>query len=158
MDKNSIIGFVLIGLILVAWLYFVNKNSQVDKLQKEQQTQRIQDSLKKITPLDTLRKTDAKTDTTTIRTEKRDSLKYGALFSKFEKGEDKIIIIETDKYYAEFSTKGASLIKYEVKGFKTWNGLPVELLKFDKGGEINLVFTSLDGKAIYTKDLYFSSK
>ena len=39
MDKNSIIGFVLIGLILVAWLYFVNKNSQVDKLQKEQQTQ-----------------------------------------------------------------------------------------------------------------------
>jgi YidC/Oxa1 family membrane protein insertase len=159
MDKNSIIGFVLIGLILVVWLYFVNRNSQVGKQQKEQQTQHIQDSLKKTAPGDTLHRIEIKTDTTSVKSsEKKDSLKHGVFFSRFETGEDKVIIVETDKYYAEFSTKGGSLIKYQIKGFKTWDGLPVELLKFDKGSELNILFTSLDGKTIYAKELYFSSK
>jgi hypothetical protein len=83
--------------------------------------------------------------------------KHGILFSKFEKGEDKVIMIETDKYYAEFSTKGGSIIKYEVKGFNTWDGFPVQLLRLNKGAELNILFTSAEGKLINTKDLYFNS-
>jgi YidC/Oxa1 family membrane protein insertase len=158
MDKRSILGFVLIGLILIVWLYIQNQNSVKDQKKKEQITKQIEDSLKKILPLDTLKK-EVKKDTIRIKTEQAtDSLKYGTLFQKFEKGEDKIIRIETDKYYAEFSTKGASLIKYEIKGFKTWDGYPVQLIELDKGGEINLLFNSTEGKFIDTKDLYFTSK
>ncbi len=160
MDRNSIVGFVLIGVILIGWLYFQNKSTppkidekkteqirtdSLNQIQNQQKQQLVQDSIKKITAVDTSKGIQPVSE------------KYGALFSKFEKGDDKIIVIETDKYYAEFSTKGGSLIKYEVKGFKTWDGFPVQLLYLNKGGELNLLFNSTEGKLINTKELYFKS-
>jgi len=145
MDRSSVIGFILIGVILIVWLYLQNRNvEQMRTLQNNKE--QIQDT----TPvtLDTL--ASQKVDTAY-------SEKYGTIFGRLERGEEKIIMIETDKYYAEFSTKGGSLIKYEVKGFKTWDGYPVQLLYLEKGGELNLLFTSKDGKLINTKDLYFNA-
>lgn len=163
MDRNSIIGFVLIGVILLGWLYFqsqnkppeppkddkkteqqINKDS-LSKVQEQQKQQQSADTIKKVVSGDT------------VKVVQPVSEKYGALFGKFEKGEDKVVIVETDKYYAEFSTKGGALIKYEVKGFKTWDGYPVQLLYLDKGGELNLLFNSTEGKLINTKELYFNS-
>jgi YidC/Oxa1 family membrane protein insertase len=160
MDRNSIIGFVLIGVILIVWLYFQNQNTQqqqLDEQKKKQTEQQIQvpDTTKKVTPpVDSVKK-NVKADT--LDKSIIVSEKYGSLFGKFEKGEDKVIIIETDKYHAEFSTRGGALIKYEVKGFKTWDGYPVQLLKLEKGGQLNLIFTSTEGKLINTKELYFNS-
>ncbi|HEY3250181.1 MAG TPA: membrane protein insertase YidC [Ignavibacteria bacterium] len=156
MDRNSIIGFVLIGVILVVWLYFQSKNSSVQQEQKQQTQQQLPDTSKKNIPKDT-QKTVIQPKADTVQDNTKTLEKYGILFSKFEKGEDKIIMIETDKYYAEFSTKGGSIIKYEVKGFKTWDGYPVQIIYLDKGGELNLLFTSIEGKLINTKDLYFNS-
>ncbi|HRJ85966.1 MAG TPA: hypothetical protein PK753_09860, partial [Ignavibacteria bacterium] len=167
MDRNSIIGFVLIGVILLGWLYFQNKNApppppedkktteqqinkdSLNRVQSEQQNQQQQS-----TTIDTIKKV---VNGDTVKTLQPVSEKYGSLFGKFEKGEDKVVIVETDKYYAEFSTKGGALIKYEVKGFKTWDGFPVQLLYLNKGGELNLLFNSTEGKLINTKELYFNS-
>lgn len=156
MDKKSIIGFVLIGVILFAWLYYQNQNSVKEKQKKDEITRQIQqDTNKPVQKKDT---TPVKTNTeTSSNNTTNDSLQYGLLFHKFEKGEEKKIIVETDKYYAEFSTKGAALIKFELKGFKTWDGYPVQLLNPDKGGELNLLFTSNEGKFVDTKNLYFTS-
>src|SRR4030095_14545719 len=154
MDRNSIIGFVLIGVILVVWLYFQSKNSSVQNQEKQKhQTQQLQDTTKKIIPADT-QKTIVQPKTDSIQTGNIEKL--GNIFTKFEKGEDKVIMIETDKYYAELSTKGGALIKYEVKGFKTWDSYPVQLLYLNRDGELNILFTSSEGKSINTKDLYFN--
>ena len=151
MDRNSIIGFILIGIILVIWLYFQSKNTPV-----EQKHQQIQDTSRPIEKKDTIQtKVLVKPDT--VKSSSQDEEKYGNLFAKFKKGEDKVIMVETDKYYAEFSTKGGGLIKYEVKGFNTWDNYPVQLLNLDKGAELNLFFTSTEGKLIDTKDLYFTT-
>jgi YidC/Oxa1 family membrane protein insertase len=159
MDKKSIIGFVIIGLILMAWLYYQNSNSTKEQQKRDQITKQIQDSLSRITPKDSVKKQDVKKDSVIQKpVTLTDTAKYSGLFSKFEKGEDKIIRIETDKYYAEFSTKGGALIKYEVKGFKTWDGFPVQLLDLSKGGELNVIFSSPEGKMINTKDLYFTTQ
>lgn len=163
MDRNSIVGFVLIGVILIGWLYFQNKNTPPVK--DEKKTEQVnQDSLKRVQEEQQKKQQQVLQDTVkknvtgdTSKVTQPVSEKYGALFGKFEKGEDKVIIIETDKYHAEFSTKGGSLIKYEVKGFNTWDGFPVQLLYLDKGGELNVLFNSTEGKLINTKDLYFNS-
>src|SRR4030095_11471452 len=123
MDRNSIIGFVLIGIILLGWLYFQNKNSdqkqkETHKTEQQQTKQQAPDTTKKTPPVDTTKKQVVKD---TVQENLAVNEKYGSIFSKFEKGEDKVIMIETDKFYAEFSTKGGALIKYEVKGFKTWD-------------------------------------
>lgn len=157
MDKRSIIGFVLIGVILIGWLYFQSLNSNKEQQKKDQQTKLIQDSLSKIQPKDTVKKEIPKDTTQKTNIAPKDSLgKYGSLFSKSENGTPSVVIIETDKFYAEFSTKGGALIKYEVKGFKTWDGYPVQLVKLDKGGELGMLFTSSEGKLINTRDLYFT--
>lgn len=164
MDRNSIIGFVLIGVILIGWLYFQNKNTPPVNNDEKKTEQVNQDSLKKVQEVEQKKQQQVVQDTVkknvtgdTSKVTQPVSEKYGALFGKFEKGEDKVIIIETDKYHAEFSTKGGSLIKYEVKGFNTWDGFPVQLLYLDKGGELNVLFNSTEGKLINTKDLYFNS-
>ncbi|MBZ0203218.1 MAG: membrane protein insertase YidC [Ignavibacteria bacterium] len=156
MDRNSIIGFVLIGVILIGWLYFQNKNAPPVKPEDKKQTeQQIPKDSVKTQPVDTVKKKVTTLDTG--KTNQPVSDKYGSLFGKFEKGDDKIIIVETDKFHAEFSTKGGSLIKYEVKGFKTWDGFPVQLLQLEKGGQLNLLFNSTEGKLINTKELYFNT-
>ena len=167
MDRNSIIGFVLIGVILIGWLYFQNKNAPPQQKQDDKvREQVIQDSLKKIQQQTQQQTQSNQQQIDTTKKQVNDSSKtnqpvvsekYGNLFSKFEKGEDKVLIVETDNYYAEFSTKGGALIKYEVKGFKTWDGFPVQLLYLNKGGELNLLFNSTEGKLINTKELYFTS-
>src|SRR5436190_21679208 len=134
MDKRSIIGFVIIGVILIGWLYWQNINSTKEQQRKDLITKQIQDSLSKIQKVDTVKKEVVKKDSVQTNPEvKKDSVgSHGMLFSKFEKGADKTIRIETDKYYAEFSAKGGALIKYEVKGYKTWDGFPVQLVDLEK--------------------------
>jgi len=56
MDKRSILGFVVIGIILMLWLYLQNKNSVEEQRKKEEITRQIQDSLSKLVPKDTLKK------------------------------------------------------------------------------------------------------
>ena len=155
MDRNTIVGFVLIGIILMGWLYFQNQNTPPKQDEKKTEQQLPKDSVKKTEQpqVDTVKKTVQDTTQKTVPV----SEKNGALFGKFETGEDKVAIVETDKYYAEFSTKGGSLIKFEVKGFKTWDGYPVQLLQLQKGGELNILFNSTEGKLINTKHLYFNS-
>src|SRR5437667_11188640 len=114
MDKRSIFGFVVIGIILIGWLYWQNINSTKEQQKKDLIVKQIKDSLSKVQKTDTVKKEIVKKDSVQSNQEvKKDSAgSHGMLFSKFEKGADRIIRVETDKYYAEFSTKGASIIKY----------------------------------------------
>ncbi len=151
MDKRSILGFVLIGVILMMWLYFQSENSKKDE-QKKQETQKV-DTTKPNVKLDTTKK-EIKKDSVQIV---QQNTNLGTIFSAVEKGEEKNIIIETDKYIAELSSKGGSIKKFEIKGFKTWDGFPVQLLKLDKGNDLNMIFNSTEGKMINTKELYFKA-
>lgn len=156
MDRNSILGFILIGIILIAWLYFQTKNVPQQNLNPNQT-----DTLNKTNKIlsDTAVKKDTLSIIKSLDTSKTtyNSEKHGIIFGKFENGSEKIIMVETNKFYAEFSSKGGSLIKYEVKGFNTWDGYPVQLLYLEKGGELNLLFNSVEGKLINTKNLFFNA-
>lgn len=96
-----------------------------------------------------------------VRTEEshyaeKDSL--GKYFTKFITGTEKIVIIETDYYIAEITTKGGLIRKWELKEYKTWDKkYPVQLVDYDKGGDFSLLFNSSDGRLINTRNLFFSS-
>jgi YidC/Oxa1 family membrane protein insertase len=81
----------------------------------------------------------------------------GTYFSHLSRGTEKILIIETDLYRAEVSTKGGAIRKWELKKFVTWDNYPVQLVDFDKGGDLSILFTSSDGKLINTRSLYFDA-
>ena len=152
MEKQSTLGFVLIGIILIAWMYFQAPSPQQQAQHAADSTQAAQPAPpvrtpQKAEPLPSAPAATAQEDTA--------GTSLGVYFAGRENGTEKVIIITTDLYTAEVTTKGGLLKKWELHGYKTWDGLPVQLVEFDKGGDLSLLFTSRDGKLINTRDLFF---
>jgi YidC/Oxa1 family membrane protein insertase len=162
MDKKSVIGFVVIGIILLVWLTWTSN------MQKKQVTNN-KDTVK-VNVIDSLDKAKQTKDSVkiTIKETSADSLKADTLLNKYGKmfygrnvysngTPEKIIMLETKKAYMEFTNYGGTIRKYVMRDYKTYNGDTLQLIDWKKGKELNLLFTSKDGKAINTKDLVFNS-
>ena len=166
MDKRSVLGFVVIGLILIAWLTYTN---YVQKKQQpvKQQTEQPKDSGKISTTFTDTTKKNTPKDTTSIKdTSKVDyATQYGKIFYENtiyydtaveKKVGQKNITIENKKSIIEFTNYGGCLLSYTMKDFKTWNQKPLQLIDWKKGKELHLFFTTKDGRMLNTKDLVFN--
>jgi YidC/Oxa1 family membrane protein insertase len=143
MDRQSTIGFVLIFVILVAWMWLNSpqqKIKQPDRIVKQGQEK---DTVKVVRPI------------TQEPKEIQQVNPYGKFFSERARGKEKIISIETDNYSAEISSRGGVLRKWELKKFKTWDGQPVQLIDYMHKGDFTILLTTSDGRVINTKDLYY---
>jgi YidC/Oxa1 family membrane protein insertase len=143
MDRQSTIGFVLIFVVLVVWMWLNSpepKPKQADQIVKQGQ---VKDTVKVVQP--------------NVQEPKETQIAnpYGKFFSARASGKEKIISIETDNYLAEISSRGGVLRKWELKKFKTWNGQPVQLIDYMHKGDFAVLLTTSDGRVINTKDLYF---
>jgi len=169
MDKKSLLGFVLIGIVLMIWLYW---NSSTQQKMVQQNKNKITDSIKvqektlsknpEINAIDTSKKS---LNNVILDSLKNDSLniKYGKLFSQkaienSANPKEKIIILENEKVQMEFSNYGGGLKKYTIKNYETWDNKPLQLVDWKKGKELHLLFTSREGRLINTKDLVFESE
>ncbi|MBK8381241.1 MAG: membrane protein insertase YidC [Ignavibacteria bacterium] len=169
MDKKSLLGFVLIGIVLMIWLYW---NSSTQQKMVQQNKNKITDSIKvqektlsknpEINSIDTSNKS---LNNVILDSLKNDSLniKYGKIFSQkaienSANPKEKIIILENEKVQMEFSNYGGGLKKYTIKNYETWDNKPLQLVDWKKGKELHLLFTSKEGRLINTKDLVFESE
>lgn len=155
MEKNSTLGFVLIGVILIAWMWLQSPSPQ-QQMPPASDTSHVQAPTQRTEPPPLPATTPGR------QTEQGSSAKgadaaaaLGTYFESRARGVDKVVIITTDLYTAEISTKGGLIKKWELSGYKTWDAHPVQLVEFDKGGDLSLLFTSQDGKLINTRDLFF---
>ena len=139
MDRNSLLGIILITLVLLIWMWY-NAPRAPERNLKMQDTLEIKKQLQEPGVVQ------AKGDT------------FGVYFSHLSRGEEKKILIETDLYTCVISSKGALIEKFELKKFKTWNGYPVQLVDMNKGGDFSLLLMTTDGKIINTRNLYFNTK
>ncbi|MCK5572074.1 MAG: membrane protein insertase YidC, partial [Bacteroidetes bacterium] len=81
----------------------------------------------------------------------------GRFFAHLQTGTEKVVVVKTDLYTAEITTKGGLIRKWELGQYKTWDKYPVQLIDLEGGGDLSLLFTSSDGKLVNTRDLYFES-
>lgn len=157
MDKQQTIAFVLIGIILVVWLYINAPEPQTqdtkpkaDSTQVEQKPAEQQKEIVEEQPV--------KTDT--VQT-------VQPLQGNVEQNEQ-IITIETDLALYEMTSKGARFRKCFLKKYEVWyhNDLPdtasfydkhVQLINDKDGGDFNLIFVTKNGQLVNTKDLFFES-
>jgi YidC/Oxa1 family membrane protein insertase len=152
MDKQTTLGFVLIALVLLVWIWW-STPQQIPKPPVNPHQEAVQDTAKTEPPV--APKILAPQTETDIEPAMKDSL--GKFFANDTKGEAQIFTIETDHYIAEVSSKGAVILKWELKDFKTWDGYPVQLVNQKHDGDFSLLFTTTDGKLIDTHDLYFTA-
>ncbi|MBS1550730.1 MAG: membrane protein insertase YidC [Bacteroidetes bacterium] len=168
MDKKSLLGFVLIGIVLMIWLYW---NSSTQQKMVQQNKNKTTDSVsvpdKNLSKNPEINKPDtSKSSLNSLISDslKTDSLniKFGKIFSQKAIGNsgnpsEKVIIVDNGKVQMEFSNYGGGLKKYTIKNYETWDKKPLQLVDWKKGKELHLLFTSKDGRLVNTKDLVFES-
>jgi len=145
MDRKSIIGFLLIGVVLMVWMYWNAPPPQPPSAQQDTSA-----SAAKRTPRDTsaqIPKPIPQVSTDTL----------GKYFSSLAVGQKKTIVIETDRYRSELTTLGGRIQSWIVKGYTTWDHYPVNLINTDSRGDFNLQFYTSDGRLVDTKGLYFTT-
>ena len=164
MDKRSILGFILIGIVLMMWLYWNSSNQQ-----KLAQTNKPKTDSGKIIEQNKIPEKDTESEKQLSENIPADSLKNDSLVLKLGKTfaskgignpqsqPEKIITLENEKVQMEFSNYGGGLKKYTIKNYDTWDKKPLQLVDWKTGKELHLLFTSKDGKLINTKDLIFES-
>jgi len=155
MEKQTTIAFVLIGVILMVWLYISAPTTPPAK-QKKQEIVKQEETPK----VD-----EVKTEEAKELSVKKDSVSLGSLFSSTPLPE-KTIIVENDEAIIELSTQGGKINKYFLKKYNNWhykkdsNAKPyyekdVQLLNYSKGSSFDLAFITSEGKAVSTADLSF---
>lgn len=147
MDKQTTLGFILIGLVLIVWMWLQAPPPHTPSVTSPP------DTVKTIPQQKSLETHLEKQESAGIT--RPDSL--GKFFSALSSGEEKIAIIKTDLYTAEVTTRGGLIQKWELSTYKTWDQHQVQLVDFDKGGDFSLLFTTADGKLVNTRQLFFKS-
>jgi YidC/Oxa1 family membrane protein insertase len=138
-DKKSLIGLGLIALILGSWLFMSgpSKEQIARNKQKQDSVAAVQQKLAE----EEAKKIVENTKTTTADTVKETILSDSAKaalqndayrdFSVSAKGTEELITLENDVIKAYISTKGAQVVKVELKKY-TRSGQNVPLILFDK--------------------------
>jgi YidC/Oxa1 family membrane protein insertase len=154
MDKQSTIAFILIGVILVFWLYLNAPDPQNLPQQTSDSTlvaEKNKTKEESLTPQNIIE------PLSEFKTEE-------VLTSNVP---ERIITIETNLALLEVTTKGARIRKFFLKKYKTWYHNKVEdstnfynthvqLVNTSKdGGDFNIVYVTKEGKLVNTKTLDF---
>ncbi len=164
MDKNTTIAFVLIGAVLVVWLFLnapeptEQQGSEKDSIGLVRDTSITPDETVPTTniPGENLETTDVKHRKTEIENILTDTSNTG-----------NIITVENDVAIIELSTKGGNIHKVFLKKFNNWysrgeNGEnyyknSVQLINYSLGNTYDLSFVTTDGKAVSTGDYIFET-
>lgn len=164
-DKNTLIGILLLLAIFVGFSIFNRPSKEEverqrkyrDSIAQVQQELFQQELLKRAE--DSARMAQAQSLDTIA--EISDSARAAILansfgdFAQASSGAETEINLSNNLLAVAINTKGAMVSSVRVKGYKTYNGDSLMLIKNDPGNEMNLDFFN-GNKAISTKDLYFT--
>ncbi|OIP03132.1 MAG: hypothetical protein AUJ97_05135 [Bacteroidetes bacterium CG2_30_32_10] len=167
MDKNTIIGILVIAAILIGFSYFNRPSEEYLKKKHTEDSilavqQKSKDSIAKLKTIavDTSKTKQNKDTTATVNnTVKNDSIinselsnNFG-LFSGSAKGINSLYTVENDLLKFVFNSKGGRIVSVELKNYKTFEGKPLLLFASDSS-RFSLSFF-LNNRTINTEDLYF---
>ena len=155
-DVNSLIGFVLIGAILV-WLLYSNQENETKTA--EVGTPENQE----VTTTNEVNETSASTENNTPATDSlaleqaKSSLGAFAYSATLPSATNNVTTVENDVLQLKVSNKGGQIIEAKLKNETNYDGEPVYIVK-DNNASFNLQFTTTDNRTLNTKDLFFEPK
>ncbi|MBZ9779053.1 membrane protein insertase YidC [Psychroflexus sp. CAK8W] len=158
-DKNSIIGFALIGLILI-WVMYMNPTEELAP--EKETTEQVEKDTQGDSPVSNI--PSSPTPSEEVPGSLQDSVnaelakrEYGAFaysaIQDFAKDEA-VTTIENDVLELKVSSKGGQIVEAKMKKHDTYKGDPVYLIK-DGNADFNISFEASDGRTYNTRDLYF---
>ena len=158
MDRNTIIGFVLMGAVLVLFTWLGRPSEE-----QLAEQQRYNDSIAAVQQKKEAEATlIAETAPTTLpHTEMSDSALVAERMRVFgdlaqaTSGTEETLTLENDSISISLSTKGGMIVSSELKKYKDYRGENVRLIR-EGEAEFNYTFITNTNRIINTKDLFFS--
>ena len=146
MDRNTVMGFVLLALLFFGYFYYTKQG----QLTAERQQQHIQDSLNKLKP---------KVDTT-LRMQASDSIAAKrdssiAGIKQDSTGKEQLVTVENKVLKITFSNKGGQPKEILLKDFKTFNGKAL-ILENGSFNNISYAINTGNNRTAQTSDLLFT--
>lgn len=158
-DKNSIIGFALIFIIVMYMMFNSQKEAQKEEAEKAKKEQINKVKKAKEAATKTIEKTIV--DTTIADTAKlqklQSSLGAFAFSATLPSAKNDFKIIENDLVFLKISNKGGYIMEAKLKKFekfKKGSGQMVELIN-NNNASFNLELHTKDNRILNTKDLFF---
>ncbi len=151
-DIQSIIGFILIGGILL-WMLYNNTPEETEAVD-ETTTEQVQQNLQESQTPDNLPATrTAQNDSTSLADAQRrlGAFGYSETLASAQGG---TTTISNDVLELKISNKGGYIEEARLKNFKTYDSIPVHLIK-DGNASLNMNFSTTDGRTLNTENLYF---
>lgn len=158
-DVNSLIGFVLIGGILV-WMLYMQEPSE-DEVQAEKARTEAAAKEESETQKDTDTTLQEATQEMSVANA-QDSLAVEKLKNKLgsfaysgtlASAKENTTVIENEVLYLEVSNQGGYITEARLKNHTTYDSVPVSIIK-DGNSSLNLQFSS-ENRLLNTKDLFF---
>lgn len=164
MDRNSIIGLVIIGGILVGWMFLAQPSKE-----EQERIQRTNDSIARVDSLEKVKQQAIAKATQAAAlipiaadsSLNSDSLKnilkqqaYGP-FANAADGKNNTITVENELMKIHFSSKGGRVSSVELKNYKTFDGKP--LILFHADSSVQNIVLNTNNKSFATDSLYFTT-
>lgn len=158
MDKNSVIGLVLIGLLVIGYSIYMQPSEQEIAVMKHQRDsvealQRVYlDSLNKV---ETQQQQSVKDSMVVDDSTRAENLRQQLdVFASSAEGAEELLSVENDLLKVTFSTRGGKVHSVELKKYKDHQKNPVVLMRDDSSVfELKL---SVNNRIISTNNLYFT--
>ena len=150
MDKNSVIGFILIALILFGFTFFESSQAR-----KRAEAQRQLDSIALAQmPVDTLQEEVIEgVDNPAVMPMQEAAIYSDSLLqAAHSKEEGEVVVLENDLLRLELNTKGAQPYSAQLKKYSTYGGDDLFLFK---QGDAEYSVSIYAGQYIRTSDFYF---
>lgn len=150
LDINSLIGFILIGGILI-WMLYMNQTAP-EAVVKEAETEQVIS-----TPQETAETelgTTAQPSDSAAIARAQNLLGAFGYSATLPSATENTTTIENDLLELKINNKGGYISEARVKNFKTYDSIPVYLIK-DGNASFNLNFSTTDGRVLDTQNLYF---
>jgi len=170
MDKNTIIGLVIISVLLIGYMFLSRPSKEEiaerqrvqdsiahDQMVKEEEA-RVAAELLKEEAEKAEKEAAAMADT--LSPEQIDSIRNiklrneHGIFAKAVVGENKFTVIENNKMIITFLNKGGKIYSVQLKDYVTFNKEPLVLFENDENSTFGVVL-SVNGKPLVTNNMYF---
>ena len=150
LDINSLIGFILIGGILI-WMLYMNQTAP-EAIEEEAGTEEVV-----VTPEETPASPDqaiAEVPDSVAVAQAQSRLGAFGYSATLPSAKENTTTIENDVLELKVENKGGYISEARLKNFKTFDSIPVYLIK-DGNATFNINFSTADGRVLDTQNLFF---
>ncbi|GHV50145.1 membrane protein insertase YidC [Bacteroidia bacterium] len=161
MDKNTVTGFILIGLVLVLFTW-LNKPTPA-----QIEARRVQDSIARVEQARMAEQQRLAAEPVKEQVEQQElpaagdsahtaymSNKYGVFASAME-GTEETITLENEKMEIRFSNKGGRVSYVKLKEFVTHDSLPLILFE-ENSSKLDFTLVTANSRVVNTSSMYFT--